>query len=189
MRGLDRDRAESIAYVGLGSNVGDRIGHLTRALELIESIPNVSSVEPSPMYASEAHVLPGDPPGPEFVNLVARLRTTLRPPALLDECLAIEKRFGRERQAGRWLPRTIDIDILLFDDMVYSDDRLTIPHPRIGERRFVLAPLCDLDPSVHVPVPFGASAETLLAACSDHSRLTTVESGRAHAGPASTIAR
>ena len=153
------------AYLGLGSNVGDRLHFLNKALSFLRTLDDTSFVTASHVYESEALVGPGQGAAPNFLNGVVLIRTAIDPEILLAKCLGVERDLGRIRGAERWLPRTIDIDILLIDGMSLSDDRLTLPHPRMHERRFVLLPICDIDPDLHVPVPFDAPAKDLLASC------------------------
>jgi 2-amino-4-hydroxy-6-hydroxymethyldihydropteridine diphosphokinase len=102
----------------------------------------------SPLYRNPA-VGPGEQP--DFVNAVAELRTGLAPPALLDALQDLEARQGRVRGPVRWAPRRIDLDLLVYGNMRIADPRLTVPHPRIGERAFVLKPLADLAPALEIP--------------------------------------
>ncbi len=134
------------AYLGLGGNLGDRRAHLTDALARLAATPEVRLARLSPVYETKA-VGPGDQP--DFLNLVVELETTLAPHALLDVCLATEQHLGRIRRE-RWGPRSIDLDVLLFGNEIIRDERLTVPHPRLHERAFVLAPLADLSPDLAV---------------------------------------
>lgn len=155
------------AYLSLGSNQGDRLDFLNRAISRFQALEGVALISVSPVYESRAHLKPGQGSAPDFLNAVIHVRTTLDPIGLLAVCVDVEHRLGRIRGPERWLPRTLDIDILLVDGVSRSDDRLTLPHPRMHERRFVLQPLCDIDPDLHVPAPFDASAKDLLANCRD----------------------
>lgn len=132
-------------YLGLGTNLGDRESNLRRAVVLLGRGVNILRV--SPVYET-------DPVGyldqPRFLNAVAQGTTALSPGTLLDLAKSIESEMGRE-PAARFGPRTIDIDILLYDDIVLETERLTIPHPRLSERTFVLIPLADLAPELRVP--------------------------------------
>ena len=136
----------SIAYLGLGTNIGDRRAHLQRARAEIEAIARVEAA--SPIYET-------DPVGfadqPRFWNMVLRVRTSLPPEALLGELLAIEERMGRQRDF-RNAPRIIDLDILLYDDVVLDVAGITLPHPRMTERAFVLKPLLELAPELVHPI-------------------------------------
>lgn len=131
-----------IAYVGIGSNLGDRHGHLEHAMRGIEALGTI--VAGSPMY--ETAPVGGPDQGP-FLNAVAALDTDLSPYALLHEVLGIERETGRVRRE-RWGPRTLDLDILWYDGKTIDEDGLTIPHPGIRDRRFVLAPLADVVPGL-----------------------------------------
>jgi 2-amino-4-hydroxy-6-hydroxymethyldihydropteridine diphosphokinase len=132
----------TVAYVGLGANLGDREQTIRAA---VAELPDVVAVSP---------LRETDPVGvtdqPRFLNGVAALETELAPRELLDILLAVERRLGRERRE-RWGPRTIDLDLLLYGDAVIDEDGLKIPHPRLHERRFVLEPLADLAPQLVVP--------------------------------------
>ncbi|MBW3536145.1 MAG: 2-amino-4-hydroxy-6-hydroxymethyldihydropteridine diphosphokinase [Actinobacteria bacterium] len=130
------------AYLGLGSNLGDREAHLRRALA---GLPNVVRV--SPVYESAPA---GGPPQPDYLNAVVAIDTELSPRQLLQVAHNLEDDAGRVRRE-RWGPRTLDVDVLLVDDLIVDEADLQVPHPRMGERAFVLAPLADLDPSL-VPV-------------------------------------
>jgi len=134
------------AYLALGSNLADRSRLLADALEHLARSPGNRLTATSPVYETKAVGLADQP---DFLNLVARLETDLTPHALLDLCLAIEHRLGRVRRE-RWGPRTVDIDVLLLGDLTLSDERLTLPHPRMTERAFVLVPLADLAPDLPV---------------------------------------
>ncbi|HEY8932793.1 MAG TPA: aminodeoxychorismate synthase component I [Rariglobus sp.] len=139
------------AYLGLGGNIGDRRAVLASALARLAAAPGVRIARISPVYETRAVGLTDQP---DFLNLVVELETTLAPHALLNLCLSIEQHLGRVRHE-RWGPRTIDLDVLLFDHVTLDDDNLTLPHPRLHERAFVLAPLADLAPGLivrHEPV-------------------------------------
>ncbi len=127
------------AYLGLGSNLGDREAHLRNA---VAELPDLAAV--SPVYESSPV---GGPPQDDFLNAVAALDTGLSPRQLLDLAHRLEARAGRVRTV-RWGPRTLDVDVLLVADLVVDEPDLIVPHPRMEERAFVLAPLADLDPSL-----------------------------------------
>lgn len=137
------------AYIALGSNLGHRRQHLEGALTLLRQhgqieVTKVSSFLETPPV--------GGPTGQDvFLNAAAELGTDLEPKALLNSLLAIEQQLGRVRQEP-WGPRTIDLDLLLYEDQIYSDSELTLPHPRLHERRFVLAPLAEIAPEVSHPI-------------------------------------
>lgn len=131
----------SLAYVGLGANLGEREAALRNALTALGQCPGTRVLRVSPLYGSA----PVDAGGPDYLNAVAEVATTLTPEALLQAMQAIEQSAGRERPY-RNAPRTLDLDILWFGDQVIDSPDLTVPHPRMAERAFVLRPLADLVP-------------------------------------------
>ena len=135
-------------YLGLGSNVGDPAGHLRAAVELLEA-RGVEVDAVSSAYVTEpvGEVLDQ----PDFLNAAVRVRTDLEPEALLDVCKAVEAERGRSFEAPRHSPRPLDVDLLLLGDLRLSTDRLTLPHPEVTTRRFVLVPLLELDPELTLP--------------------------------------
>jgi 2-amino-4-hydroxy-6-hydroxymethyldihydropteridine diphosphokinase len=137
-----------LAYVGLGSNLGDREATIRRALELLDSDPEIELVAVSRPRET-------DPVGyleqPRFLNLACSLETDLSPRELLDRLLAVERALGRRRDGPRFGPRTIDLDLLLYGDVSLHEPGLTVPHPRLAERRFALEPLAELDPDLALP--------------------------------------
>jgi len=147
------------AYVGLGSNLDHPREQLLAAFEELAGLPDTRLVSRSGLYRS-APV--GRRDQPDFVNAVAQIDTALEPPRLLAELQAIEKRHGRERPFPD-AARTLDLDLLLYGDAVVSSASLTVPHPRMHERAFVLRPLIEISPAVSVP---GRGTVTqLLRAC------------------------
>lgn len=135
------------AYVGLGSNLGDSTREILRARDAIAALPSTQYIELSPLYRSS----PLGPQGqPDYINAAAKVITRLPPTDLLKALQAIEDQQLRVRQE-RWGPRTIDLDILLFDDLVVASTQLTIPHPHMTERNFVLIPLQTLAPDLILP--------------------------------------
>jgi 2-amino-4-hydroxy-6-hydroxymethyldihydropteridine diphosphokinase len=140
----------SRAYLGIGSNLGDRLGYLQLALDVLAAVPGVAITAVSPVYET-APV--GGPVQGAFLNAVVEVETSLEPFGLLRGAQAAERRARRVRDE-HWGPRTLDVDILLYDDVRLDDPDLVIPHPRMGERAFVLAPLHDLDPSL-LEIPAG----------------------------------
>jgi 2-amino-4-hydroxy-6-hydroxymethyldihydropteridine diphosphokinase len=139
---------ERVGYLGLGSNVGDRESHLRAALEALrEHGVEVGAI--SSLYETQpvGEVLDQ----PDFMNAAARIRTELEPEELLDVCKAIEVEQGRMLGGQRHGPRPLDIDLLLLGDIELSTDRLTLPHPEVTSRRFVLAPLLELAPELALP--------------------------------------
>ncbi|MGB9612577.1 MAG: 2-amino-4-hydroxy-6-hydroxymethyldihydropteridine diphosphokinase [Candidatus Margulisiibacteriota bacterium] len=136
------------AYLGLGSNVGDREEYIEQAIFLLEKNPNIQIMRRSSNYETEAEGAGDQPP---YINAAVEIKTTLSPHELLDVCQEIETALGRDREV-EWGPRTIDLDILLYEDQIISDDRLQIPHPLMHERLFVLKPLREIASSVIHPV-------------------------------------
>jgi 2-amino-4-hydroxy-6-hydroxymethyldihydropteridine diphosphokinase len=146
-------------YVGLGSNLGDPRRELLAAFEELAQLPRTKLVARSSIYRTAPL---GNEAQPDFLNAVAQLDTDLEPEALLEALHAIERRHGRERPF-RDAPRTLDLDLLLYGEERISGERLAVPHPRMHERAFVLAPLLELDQQAVVPGK--GSAAALLAAC------------------------
>jgi len=140
------------AFIGLGSNLGDRRAHLTAAVEGLRRNHDVVAV--SPIYET-APVGGPDGQGPYF-NLVVELETTDSPRRLLERCRGLEEAANRERTV-RWGPRTLDADVLWVEGQEVDEPDLTVPHPRMWERRFVLAPLADLAPDLVTPAQIEAS--------------------------------
>lgn len=151
------------AWIGMGGNMPSQIGSpqetLVAAIRALEDVGQVTAqsslFETAPVdYADQ----------PAFVNAVACVETALEPEALLDALLAIERRFGRDRAKSIPKgPRALDLDLLLFDDLVISTNRLTVPHPELARRRFVLAPLAEIAPTLRHPVLGQSMAELLEA--------------------------
>jgi 2-amino-4-hydroxy-6-hydroxymethyldihydropteridine diphosphokinase len=137
-----------VGYLGLGSNVGDRAGHLRAAIEMLgERGVEVEAVSAGYETEPVGEVLDQ----PDFLNAAIRIRTALEPEALLDVCKQVEAERGRQLDALRHSPRPLDIDLLLLGDLELSTDRLTLPHPEVTTRRFVLSPLLELDPDLTLP--------------------------------------
>ncbi|MBV1774214.1 2-amino-4-hydroxy-6-hydroxymethyldihydropteridine diphosphokinase [Burkholderiaceae bacterium DAT-1] len=135
------------AYIGLGANLGHAADAVQQAINALDQIPDTVLVAASRLY----HSAPvGYADQPDFVNAVACVDTQLDPHSLLEALFDIEHRFGRER-TFRNAPRTLDMDVLLYGDLSMHDDRLTIPHPRMHERGFVLLPLQDIAPGLTLP--------------------------------------
>jgi len=138
-----------IAYIGLGSNLGDREEALTAAVAALRANPGIAVVAESSVRETEPW---GGVPQPSYLNAVVAVVTELAPAELLRELLDIERTLGRDRSAQvRFGPRTIDLDLLLYGDETVAEPGLEIPHPRIAERRFVLEPLVELDPGLVIP--------------------------------------
>lgn len=136
-----------VAHVGLGSNMGDRQLNLRRALQAIDARPDVEVRAVSSFHETEPV---GGPPQGRYLNAAATVRTSLSARELLEALHGIEAQFGRERSI-RWGPRTLDLDLLLYDEATIDEAGLTVPHPRMHERRFVLAPLCEIAPEARHP--------------------------------------
>jgi len=139
----------STAYIGLGSNLGNRLAFLRGGRDALAGKPGIELVQAAGVYETEA--VGGPPDNPMFLNTVLQVATTLDPHQLLEACLSVEDEFGRSRPV-RWAPRTLDIDILFYDDLVLCEEALTIPHPRLQERAFVLAPLLEIAPDFKHPL-------------------------------------
>jgi 2-amino-4-hydroxy-6-hydroxymethyldihydropteridine diphosphokinase len=146
------------AWIGLGANLGDARHAIAAALAAIDRLPHTRLARVSSLYRSA----PVDAEGPDFLNAVAAVETALAPEALLDALQAIERSHGRER-SFRNAPRTLDLDLLAFDGLSLRSARLTLPHPRMHERAFVLLPLAEVAPDLRLPGL--APLEALLAAC------------------------
>lgn len=138
----------SLTYIALGSNLGDRFGQMRRALELLEADFEVTVLRASPVYRNRAVGMGAD--AEDFLNAVAEIDSLLEPLDLLDACLAVEQKLGRTRSGEGWAPRTIDLDLLYVEGVSLTDERLTLPHPRIAERDFVAVPLADLAPELEI---------------------------------------
>lgn len=142
------------AFLGLGTNLGDRLANLQGAVDLLAATPGIRVVRSSRVYETA----PVGPPQPDFLNAVIEVDTDLEPDGLLAAAAAAERALHRVRDV-RWGPRTIDVDVLTYDDRVIDTPDLTVPHPRMHERAFVLAPLMDLEPDP--PLPDGRRARDL----------------------------
>lgn len=137
-----------VGYLGLGSNVGDREAHLRAAISMLpERGVEVDAVS----SAYETEPVGEFPDQRDFLNAAIRIRTALEPEPLLDVCKAIEVERGRVFGGPRHGPRPLDVDLLLLGDLELSSDRLTLPHPEVTSRRFVLAPLLELEPDLELP--------------------------------------
>ncbi len=147
------------AFIALGSNLGESREILSGAVTALHALPKSRVNAFSPAYESPA-IGPGEQP--DYLNMVAALETALDAEELLTHLQAIETEYGRERGV-RWAARTLDLDMLLFGDLQRSSQRLTIPHPRMAERDFVLQPLHDIAPALTLPC--GRSLAALLSAC------------------------
>jgi 2-amino-4-hydroxy-6-hydroxymethyldihydropteridine diphosphokinase len=138
----DDDAPVTLAYVGLGANVGDREGQIREAAALIGAARLSSLIETEPWGLVDQ---------PPFLNAAAEVETALPAHVFLDRLLAVERRLGRLRTGKRWGPRTIDLDLLLFGDESIEEPGLTVPHPYLLERAFALEPLRELAPTLEIP--------------------------------------
>lgn len=136
------------AYVALGSNLGDSRQHLLDAIEALAALPHTAVTARSRIYRTPPW---GVTDQPDFLNAVVALETALPPHELLDALLTIERAAGRQRNSERWGPRTLDLDLLHVVDQAVNDERLTLPHPHIADRAFVLLPLHDVAPELAIP--------------------------------------
>jgi 2-amino-4-hydroxy-6-hydroxymethyldihydropteridine diphosphokinase len=138
----------AVAHVALGANLGDPRAQVLAAVEALAALPHTQVLACSRLYLTPPWGMLEQPP---FVNAVAQLDTSLEPRDLLAALLEIERAAGRERGAERWGPRRLDLDLLLYGDRVCASAGLTLPHPRIAERAFVLLPLAELAPDLAIP--------------------------------------
>jgi 2-amino-4-hydroxy-6-hydroxymethyldihydropteridine diphosphokinase len=147
----------TIAYIGIGSNVGDRTMFVRSAIDALDADDAIEVRRVSSLYET-APV--GGPPQRSFVNVVAEIDTGMSPQALLRTCKGLEEALGREPSEIRWGPRVVDLDVLLYGEEKVNDPDLEIPHPRMAERRFVLVPLLEIAPDA--ADPWGARYADLL---------------------------
>ena len=138
----------AIVYVALGANLGDPLQQAENAIAAIEQIPQTSVIKISPFYRSKPL---GPQDQPDYLNAVIKIITELSPLVLLKALQTIELNLGRVRKANRWGPRTLDLDILLYDNQVIQSEELTIPHYDMYNREFVLYPLFDIAPDLILP--------------------------------------
>lgn len=154
-----------IGYIGLGSNLGDREANLRQAVDALQDQPEVEVSAWSSIYetAPQGAVLDQ----PNFLNAAVRIETDLDPVSLLEVCKRIESDLGRAPDAPRHSPRPVDLDLLLLGDAALVTDRLTLPHPELRTRHFVVAPLLELDPDAMLPD--GERLDGLLAGVADQA--------------------
>ena len=136
-------------FIGIGSNEGDRLAHISQAIRALSAVDGVHVVQMATIIESEP--VGGPPQGP-YLNTVVALDTGLAPRDLLSALKAIEQQLGRQPAGERWGPRPIDLDVLLYEDQIIESPELTIPHPRMHERQFVLEPLVQIAPDVIHPL-------------------------------------
>ena len=150
--------AKHTAYICVGSNLGNKLENCRQGVAELTRGKTSRLMEQSPVYQTE----PVDYKDQNwFVNYVVKIETVLEPLALLDRLKSIEHHAGRTRDSVRFGPRVLDLDIIFYDEMVMDDPRLVIPHPRMHKRRFVLKPVCDIDPHINHPV-FHCTMQSLL---------------------------
>ncbi len=136
------------AFVALGSNQDDPQAQVNAAFAALAALPQTQLLRRSSLYVTPPW---GVTDQPDFINAVAELDTTLAPAALMQALLAVEQAAGRRRDGHRWGPRILDLDLLLYADRTLQESGLTLPHPRMAERAFVLLPLAELAPRLEVP--------------------------------------
>ncbi|MFQ6002529.1 MAG: 2-amino-4-hydroxy-6-hydroxymethyldihydropteridine diphosphokinase [Candidatus Zixiibacteriota bacterium] len=154
----------STAYINIGSNLGDRLGYLKEAIRKLEQSEEIDICKASSVYETQPIEYKDQP---WFLNMVLELVTTFEPLNLLELLLGIENQMGRKRNK-RYGPRNIDLDLLLHDNLVINSDKLTLPHPCLHQRRFVLVPLAEIAPKMVHPV-LKKSVERLLEELSTDS--------------------
>ena len=157
-------------FLGLGSNLGERHVLLNRAVSEVKLIPSTRVVWGSSVYETTPY---GNPDQPLYLNAALEVETGLLPGELLSALKAIESKLGRTKEE-RWAPREIDLDILLYDGLVVKEPEVSVPHPELEKRRFVLVPLQELDPDVVHPVN-GMTARELAAACRDTGKVVKTQ--------------
>ena len=153
-------------FIGLGSNVGERHQFLKRASDELKKMRGSGVVWYSPVYETDPY---GKTDQPNFLNAVGEIDATLLPPELMEELKSVEQRVGSS-STERWGPREIDLDILLYDGVVFQDDQVIVPHPDLEQRKFVLIPFREIAPDVVHPVS-GLTIEELASACPDQGRV------------------
>jgi 2-amino-4-hydroxy-6-hydroxymethyldihydropteridine diphosphokinase len=159
VRRVQAGEGRHTVFISVGSNLGDKLANCRLGIERLCTDGTVRLTGRSRDYRTA----PVDFTDQEwFVNLVVRVVTSLTPPELLDRIQAVQRAAGRARDTVRFGPRVLDLDILLYDELVCDEARVVIPHPRMALRRFVLMPMCDIDPGVRHPVT-GKSAAQMLA--------------------------
>ena len=136
-------------FIGMGSNEGDRLTCISRAVQALASRPGVRVIQLAPVLETDPV---GGPPQGRYLNTVLEVETALEPRILLAILKEIERQLGRVPSAQRWAPRVIDLDLLLYDDLVLQAPDLCVPHPRLHERAFVLEPLAQLAPTILHPI-------------------------------------
>ena len=159
-------------YIGIGSNLGDPYGNCIKAVEAIKEDPFCRIKAISPFYRTEPVDVEGDD---WFVNAVLSINTSLSAAELIELLLKIEQKMGRIRSGIRWESRVIDLDILLFGNEIINDKNLTVPHPRMHMRRFVMAPMADIAPELIHPVQGKSMADLLGEISSEEQKVKLME--------------
>ena len=160
------------AFVSIGSNKGNKISNCRRAIAEISRLQECSVKRCSSFYETEPYGV--DDKRDWFVNTVIEIETSKKPDALLTELLNIEKRFGRIREPNKYTPRTLDLDLLLYDNEIINSDFLTLPHPRMHMRKFVLEPLNEISPNSIHPI-LNRNVKTLLGELKDDQKIRKFE--------------
>ena len=138
-----------IVYISVGSNMGDRLQNCRQGITMLTRGAKSRAIAQSRVYTTE----PVDYKNQDwFINMVVKLETALDPFELLDQIEKVQRAAGRKRDVIRFGPRVLDLDILLYDDRIIESEHLIVPHPRMHQRRFVLKPICDIDPTILHPV-------------------------------------
>jgi 2-amino-4-hydroxy-6-hydroxymethyldihydropteridine diphosphokinase len=145
---LEQHVSPEQAYIGLGCNLGDRLRNLHSAIDALDALDSTSDIQCSSFYESEPM---GPADQPDYINAVVGLLTTQPPHELLKNLQSIEQKHGRIRTGERWGARTLDLDLLLYGQQQIKTDNLTVPHPGMPDRSFVLLPLSELAPDINVP--------------------------------------
>lgn len=154
----------AIAAVAIGSNLGNRLDHVREGVRAVCGLAQTRWLASSGVLETSAVVPPSAPAGPDYLNAAALIETGLEPSELLRQLLSIERSRGRDRGSeARWAPRTLDLDLLFMDRLVVRTESLTLPHPRMHERAFVLGPLVEVAPNWVHPVRGSTVAEMLAA--------------------------
>ncbi|MAT39503.1 MAG: 2-amino-4-hydroxy-6-hydroxymethyldihydropteridine diphosphokinase [Ectothiorhodospiraceae bacterium] len=157
-------------FIGMGSNVGDRLNYLQQATELMSEQEGVELLKASSVYETEPW---GEPDQDEYLNCVLKLQSSLEALELLHQLKSIEKQIGR-KERKKWGPREIDLDILFYGDEIISTDELTVPQENMRVRRFILVPLVEIAPDLKHP-EFAQTMNDLLAICPDMGRVKLTE--------------
>ena len=162
-------RAQTKIYLGLGSNIGNRIENIKRAVRLIKADPHFKNVRVSHFYET----LPVGPKQRDFINAVLAAATDMSPVELLSFAKDAERSLGRKKRKLKWGPREIDIDILFFNDIILNSPDLVIPHPAIQERRFVLIPFAEIEGNFKHPI-LKKSISEMLSECNGTERVEKI---------------